>query len=135
MKIQIDVMEKKTEEIELPPLDKEDVVWQLRTFEDFMIVLTQNRMILKTVTDWHVIDSAAGMMDCVRIGQTPQLAISHISGDVLMFDTEQIRVDAAYMPETPVIGRKLGADSHMMLLKGSNLYVARPEGLVDHVKV
>ena len=134
MHLQIDVMDKKTEEIELPPLDKKDFVWQIRTFETFMVVMTQNQVILKSPTEWHIVSGAAGMMDCVQLAP-PHIAFSHISGDVMLMNRETMAIDAAYLPELAVVGRKFGADSHMMLVKDNYLYIGRPEGLIDSIPV
>ena len=134
LSIQIDVEDKKTEDIELAPLDEKDIVWQIRTFDKFMVIMTQNQVVLKTPQEWHVVAGAPGMMDCVLVSDT-HLAFSHISGDILLFNTETMGVDSAHIPETPVVGRKLGTDSHMMIKKGDEVYVGRPEGMVDSIKV
>ena len=131
MTLQIDISKESTEEIELPPLDDKDVVWQVRAFERHLVILTQNRIVISTGQGkWHILDKAPGMMDVVQAADQ-WLYFSHISGDILRMDPLTFEITHAFAPTQLAVGRKLDADSHMLLQHGPRIFVGRPEGIID----
>ena len=131
MTLQIDITKEKTQEIELPPLDEKDVVWQVRAFLKYLVILTQNRIVISSGQGkWHILDKAPGMMDVVE-AKNNQLCFLHVSGDVLMMETETFQVVEAFHPREVVVGRKVDADSHMLLRSGDHIFVGHMEGIID----
>ena len=153
MTLQIDVSKGKTQDIELPPLDDKDVVWQLRAFTKFLVILTQNRIVISTGQGkWHILNEAPGTLwhnyqkqsfdahgpPCARSGmmdvvEAPgnRLCFLHISGDVYMMETKNFQVEEVYHPREVVVGRKLDADSHMLMRSGEHIFVGHLEGIID----
>lgn len=131
IKLQIDVSKDKCEEIELPAIDKKDVVWQLRAFTKFLVILTQNRIVISTGQGkWHILNEAPGMMDVIE-APGDRLCFLHISGNVMMMETKTFQVEEVLYPREPVVGRKLDADSHRMMRAGDYIFVGHLEGIID----
>jgi hypothetical protein len=70
------------------------------------------------------------MMDVIDAGNN-QLGFLHISGDLLFMDMKTLQITEAFHPREPVVGRKLDADSHMLMRSGSNIFVGHLEGIID----
>ena len=70
------------------------------------------------------------MMDVLEASKN-RLCFLHISGDILMMDTERFEVVEAFHPREVVVGRKLDADSHMLLRSGKRIFVGHLEGIID----
>ena len=59
------------------------------------------------------------------------LCFLHISGDLLFMDMTTFEVKDAFHPREPVVGRKLDADSHMLMRSGNHIFVGHLEGIID----
>jgi hypothetical protein len=59
--MKLKISSEQEEEIELPALDEKDSVWQLRAFPKFLVILTQNRIVISTGQGkWHILGNAPG---------------------------------------------------------------------------
>lgn len=117
-----------------PSLDHEDVTWQVRPFRDYMVVLTQNRVLLSNkVGAWHILENMPGMMDAKINRDNTQLYLTHINGDLfrLSLPIDPHTKPDIFTPKECVVGRKADACSHMLAVTPSGIIIGRPEGMID----
>lgn len=137
--IHIDIEGTKAGAIPVPSLDEVDHVWQIRCFENCVVVLLQNSVLVKQShqVQWLHIANLPCIMDAADLDGDGGLALSHMNGDVfIVYANSPDRAPAVLTPRRDVvIGRKVGANSHMLYAKKKDdmyhIYVARPEGMVD----
>lgn len=117
-----------------PSLDNEDVTWQVRPFRDYMVVLTQNRVLLSnSVGAWHILENLPGMMDACITEDSAHLFLSHVGGDVfrVKLPINPKEKPEIFTPKESVVGRKVDACSHMLTVTSNNIIAGRPEGIID----
>lgn len=116
--------------------DKVDAVWQIRAFDPFLIIITQNNVFVycleKNVLVKYPMPS---IIDALWIDERDIIALAHMDGRVFLINCITGKVsDTIYKPKKTIWGHKLDdthCNSRLLSYRSDTINISRFEGVID----